>query len=312
MTSTPEAAGRPDGGGQRLHIEPWPVATGAALNENQLDLPSRWRNPRHVIVPDLFGDGVPDEDIAQVWQRMAGSPRHTFQLATSDPARMRGWVNRCAVSPNGWITHDGTDPARACGGTGVIVGYPKPPERPSWWGTGRRGGKPRHKPQPPAYGWPLPNLWLGVRIRSQDDADHGAPALFDTPAAVRWALIDSPAAPIGLGMVIWAPPWQKGFPGTHNALTGEWWPAVGNADEEYHGRDTGLTRLDWVAAEDVAPPGGSLSGPAWARSLRDACQEAGVAFSFTRRRPGRRLDHLLDGHVHDQRPRPQRGGNTPA
>jgi protein gp37 len=34
--------------------------------------------------------------------------------------------------------------------------------------------------------WPLPNVWLGVSVESQQWADIRIPALLDTPAAVRW------------------------------------------------------------------------------------------------------------------------------
>lgn len=159
---------------------------GVALHPDELDKPRSWRKPRTVFVnsmSDLFHARVPAEYIARVWQVMATTSRHTYQVLTKRPERMRDWVNRCAVSPGGWITHDGTDPKGAYDGTGVIVGYPEP----TWQVNlhGPQGGKPRHKATPPAYGWPLPNVWLGTSIELDKHASR-ADALRDTPAAVRF------------------------------------------------------------------------------------------------------------------------------
>jgi protein gp37 len=135
------------------------------LRPERLEEPHRWRKPRRIFVnsmSDLFHESVPDEYIARVWQVMASTPQHTYQILTKRHARMRAWVSRCKVSPGGWITHDGTDPARACDGTGVIVGYPYRPEHVI---TGRRGGNRRVVPA--GGGWPLPNVWLGVSVEDQ-------------------------------------------------------------------------------------------------------------------------------------------------
>ena len=39
--------------------------------------------------------------------------------------------------------------------------------------------------------WPLPNLWLGVTVTSQQEADERIPLLLDTPAAHRFAVIET-------------------------------------------------------------------------------------------------------------------------
>ena len=43
---------------------------------------------------DLFHPEVPDEYIARVFAAMALGPRHTFQLLTKRPERMRAWLAR--------------------------------------------------------------------------------------------------------------------------------------------------------------------------------------------------------------------------
>jgi protein gp37 len=70
-----------------------PQWTGAIqqLPERLRD-PLRWRKPRRVFVnsmSDLFHEGVSDLFIAAVWDIMARAPRHTFQVLTKRPERMR-------------------------------------------------------------------------------------------------------------------------------------------------------------------------------------------------------------------------------
>lgn len=58
----------------------------------RLEWPARWRARRRIFVcsqADLFNPKVPDEFIADVWGVMAANQRHTFQILTKHPARMR-------------------------------------------------------------------------------------------------------------------------------------------------------------------------------------------------------------------------------
>jgi protein gp37 len=73
-----------------------------------LELPLRWRKPRRVFVnsmSDLFHEKVPDEFIHRVFAKMALAERHTFQILTKRPERMRrffeGWMR--PPLPNVWI-----------------------------------------------------------------------------------------------------------------------------------------------------------------------------------------------------------------
>jgi len=56
---------------------------------------------------DLFQDGVPDEFIAEVWKTMATIRRHTYQVLTKRPERMRAILPRLVatfgVLPNVWL-----------------------------------------------------------------------------------------------------------------------------------------------------------------------------------------------------------------
>lgn len=57
----------------------------------RLDVPRYWRKPRRIFVnsmSDLFHPGVPTSFIEQVWDMMASTPQHTYQVLTKRPARM--------------------------------------------------------------------------------------------------------------------------------------------------------------------------------------------------------------------------------
>ena len=79
------------------------------LHPDRLDKPLHWRKPRKVFVnsmSDLFHEQVPDTFIGLVWQVMAETPQHTFQILTKRHARMRSflrqWPNYEPL-PNVWL-----------------------------------------------------------------------------------------------------------------------------------------------------------------------------------------------------------------
>lgn len=239
---------------------------GVAIHPDELEKPRTWRKPRTVFVnsmSDLFHARVPSEYVARVWQVMATTPQHTYQILTKRPTRMRDWVNRCATSPGGWITHDGTDPKGACDGTGVIVGYSEPTWQPGL-DRGPRGGKRRGRRQGAAYGWPLPNVWLGTSIESDDHAGR-ADALRATPAAVRFISAEPLLGPL---------------------------PSLD------------LTGIDWLIAGGESGLAARPMNPAWVRDLRDRCREAGVAFFFKQwgGRTPKANGRELDGRTWDEYP----------
>ncbi len=76
------------------------------LQEDQLYLPQRWRQPRLVFVnsmSDLFHPKVPTEFIQRVFQVMADSERHTFQVLTKRPRRAALLSSKLRWSPNVWL-----------------------------------------------------------------------------------------------------------------------------------------------------------------------------------------------------------------
>jgi len=134
--------------------------------------PLRWTKPRLVFVnsmSDLFHDDVSNEFIAAVFGVMAASPRHTFQVLTKRPERMRAWFE--------WITALPTPPTYTCSyfafkfATDVKTAVAVGPAQDATYVAGP---------------WPLVNVWLGVSVEDQRAADTRIPLLLSTPAAVRW------------------------------------------------------------------------------------------------------------------------------
>lgn len=74
----------------------------------RLDQPLRWRRPRLVFVnsvSDLFHSDVSDEFIDRVFDVMAETPQHTYQVLTKRPGRMASYTRRRRPDPlpNVWL-----------------------------------------------------------------------------------------------------------------------------------------------------------------------------------------------------------------
>ena len=128
--------------------------------------------------------------------------------------------------------------------------------------------------------WPLPNVWLGVSVTNQADADERIPHLLRCPAAVRWVSAEPLLGPLDLTHGYTLPPEE----------------CVCVPDE----KQPWLAGLDWVAAGFQSGPRAPESKPLTAaRSLRDQCSVAGVYFAWknpTGFPP-------LDGVVHNAMPK---------
>jgi protein gp37 len=76
------------------------------LDRKSLAIPATWSKPRRVFVnsmSDLFHAEVPADFIAEVWQVMANTPRHTYQILTKRPDRMTEIVPSLRKLPNVWL-----------------------------------------------------------------------------------------------------------------------------------------------------------------------------------------------------------------
>ena len=135
----------------------------------------------------------------------------------------------------------------------------------------------------PGINWPsyeslTPNLWLGVTVENQTQADKRIPALLKIPAAIHFVSCEPLLGPVDV----------LSFKKCH---------ACGEI-----GKD-GLIcpPLDWVIAGGES---GAYSRPMdadWVRSLRDQCSSAGVAFFF--KQWEKKRGRWLDGKEHSEFPR---------
>lgn len=76
------------------------------FDRRSLAIPATWSKPRRVFVnsmSDLFHEDVPADFISEVWQVMADTPRHTYQILTKRPDRMLEIVPSLCKLPNVWL-----------------------------------------------------------------------------------------------------------------------------------------------------------------------------------------------------------------
>ena len=134
--------------------------SGLTVHPDMLGAPLHWRKPRRVFVnsmSDLFHAGVPVSFIGSVSDIMASTPRHTYQVLTKRPERMRPAAGKWADAGWTWRRHD----LMWCG---------------------------------PAEG-PLPNVHLGTSIEL-DKHTRRAGDLRETPAAVRFLSLEPLPGPL--------------------------------------------------------------------------------------------------------------------
>jgi protein gp37 len=78
---------------------------GVTVHPDTLTLPYRWRTPRVVFVnsmSDLFHARVPVGFVRQVFDVMAATPQHTYQLLTKRPTRLARLAPELPWPPNVW------------------------------------------------------------------------------------------------------------------------------------------------------------------------------------------------------------------
>jgi protein gp37 len=134
--------------------------------------------------------------------------------------------------------------------------------------------------------WPR-NVWFGVSVSTQKDADKMIPVLLQTPASIRIISVEPMLERISLG----------GFDGK----TYRPWL-------DTHAYEP---MLSWVICGGESGPNARSMHPDWVKSLRNQCKEASVPFFFKqwgkwapvlefvdRKRAG----HLLDGKEYHEFP----------
>jgi protein gp37 len=215
--------------------------TGVRLHPDRLEKPLHWRNPRRVFVNSL-SDLFHDDVPSAFIASVFDVMRRTPQHTYQILTKRPA---RMRALLNSWAPVTG---------------------RPPWVHTGP---------------WPLPNVWLGASVEDQAAADLRIPKLLETPAAVRFLSCEPLLGPVDLfgaadrhGHRPKLTYWLTGRPGWSEE--GE---PVGDSSLTLHSMTTG-PRIDWVIAGGESGPGARPMHPEWARSLRDQCTQANVAFHF--------------------------------
>lgn len=238
----------------------YPDGFTPTLRPERLDQPLRWRRPRRIFVcsmADLFHVDVPADYVARVWAVMAMSPRHTFQVLTKRAGRMRSLLNQPWFRST--VEELVAEALEAAGG-GTLT-----------------------------FGWPLRNVWLGVSAETQHWADVRIPALLATPAAVRWVSAEPLLGPIDLGPAALRP---------YERQQGGYWDYATATDVYGNGKSwvpAPPAQLDWVVVGGESGRGARPMHPDWARSLRDQCAAAGIAYLFKQWGAWTPLAPLRDG-----------------
>lgn len=76
------------------------------VHPEQLEVPVRWKKPRLVFVnsmSDLFHARVPEGFVREVFDVMAATPQHTYQVLTKRPRRARLMAERLPWPSNVWL-----------------------------------------------------------------------------------------------------------------------------------------------------------------------------------------------------------------
>lgn len=216
------------------------------IKPERLTYPLSWREPRRIFVnslSDLFHEDVPDDFIDRVFAVMALAPRHTFQLLTKRPERMRDYLRapflreRIAAAATPIMRERRTIPD-----TDVFLWRECDSLDAGQW-RNKLSGIIEDK-------WPLPNVWLGVSVENQDAADERIPLLFETPAAVRFISAEPLLGPLDL----------------------EDWALC----EEGYIDDRLVRPLDWVIVGGESGPKHRPMELGWLESVVRQCREARV------------------------------------
>lgn len=117
---------------------------------------------------------------------------------------------------------------------------------------------------------PWPNVWLGTTVENQEEADRRIPHLLAVPAAVRFLSCEPLLGPVRLHDL------QLGNHYVIDSLRGESWRWGAEGVRYDLRRD--LARINWVIVGGESGPNRRPMDLAWARSIRDQCAAAGVAF----------------------------------
>lgn len=121
--------------------------------------------------------------------------------------------------------------------------------------------------------FPWPNVWLGVTVENQAQADSRIPVLLETPAAIRYVSVEPLLGPISLDYIECTPFLDGEGADYYTALRGY---------SHWRGGDFGINgpALDWVICGGETGHGARQMHEDWACDLLMQCESAGVPFFF--------------------------------
>lgn len=228
-------------------------------HEDRLMQPLRWKHPAKVFVnsmSDLFHENVPFEFIDKVFAVMAMCQKHTFQVLTKRADRMLEYFKMIDEEKDmqRWIN--------------ASIEIDTPPFA--------------FIPLVEHVPYPLPNVWIGVSVEDQKAADERIPLLLQIPATVRFLSCEPLLGAVDLTKLLMIKSDNELKPDvTINSLKG--WHGGYNRPER--------TKIDWVICGGESGNKARPMHPDWARSLRDQCNAADVAFFFKQWGEWQPIDH---------------------
>jgi len=263
-------------------------------HDHALRIPFKWKSARRVFVnsmSDLFHECVPMDFIYKVWRVMEQNPRHTFQVLTKRPDRMRDflWGESGAGADvpalhNVWLGVSAEDQQRAELRIPTLLQCP---------------AAVRFVSIEPMLG----PVDIGMSTATCDCCDRWSS---------RWVRLYRPVGP-DLPRLVNAKEDMVADSGAylahsnkHGALSVQT-PGglLGIRPSEFEC----LPSLDWVIVGGESGPKARPMHIDWVRGVRDQCAVAGVPFFFkqwggtNKKNSGR----LLDGRTHDDMPHGQKG-----
>lgn len=229
----------------------WTGKININLDDKALYEPLHRKKPTMYFVnsmTDLFHEEVPFEAIDKIMAVIALCPQHTFQLLTKRADRMYEYFT---------CDRDEVDSFSKIMTLIDIYIEDVPKEHQSKYDILQS----KAHESIAKFGY-LPNLWNGVSIENQEQADKRIPYLLETPAKVRFLSIEPLLGSIDLNR------------GTLNVLKKIPPPTI----EGFV--NSPISTIDWVIVGGESGHHARPMHPDWVRSIKNQCQEAGVPFFF--------------------------------
>lgn len=251
------------------------------FHTDRLSIPLKRKKPTvYAVWNDLFHEAVPDEFIAAALGIIASTAEHHYLVLTKRPNRMLEfyqWLKKCSVGANErYINHSDYRKGRAARhklrDEGKSIGEPEPPTEmvralydiaapiiTPQLDKSSRFWRVKVLQEYHWRHWPLDNIWHGLTVCNQQEADEKIPVFLQIPGK-KFLSIEPMLGEISLR---WLRAWNgngfKPYPSTTNHLDG-------------------LRQFDAVVLGGETGPGARPMHPDWVRSIRDQCAAAGVTF----------------------------------